>query len=368
MLNKKTILFSGLVAIAVALFFQINVVSESPNDEAEVQVKLPEERASSQPKQVPNKQLLASTNTATKNPPKKPPALSYVDNLKGMKDKNSFHKALLKDNKQQNKYPPYNQSIPTLEQDPIERRYELDIRTVESESGEASLTLWTDKKYYLHGDDVLISAILQDTRGVRIPTRFLGQLIYNETENLQQFEFSDLDQDGVYEYRFKLDPVDNSVEKSALMSGIYKILIINDVNEMVDGVTFILSQPELQLTGNYKDSISSNGNLLIEAEVEVTAKHRFYFQAALYSSTNDPIGSTQFSGELTPGRHWVPLDFDGMMIRDAGEPGPYLLKSISLAKVVLPMQRAPLIYPEFYTQGYNLDQFRSTNYALADPN
>jgi len=365
MLNKKTISFSGLVAIIVVLFFQMGEGSKSLAIDANAQVPLPTEQPSSKPTQIPDTQALSPMNNDTKVIQENIASpLSYVDSLKEMQDKNSFHKALLKDNEQQNKYPPYNQSIPTLEQDPIERRYELDIRTVESENGEASLTLWTDKKYYLHGEEVLVSAILQDSKGVRVPTRFVGQLIYNETQNLQQFEFLDLDQDGIYEHRFKLDPVDDN----ALMSGIYKILIISDANEMVDGVTFILSQPELQLTGNYKDTISSNGNLLIEAEVKVAAKHRFYFQAALYSSTNDPIGSTQFSGELSKGQHWVPLDFDGLMVRDAGEPGPYLLKNISLAKVVLPMQRAPIIYPEYFTQGYNLDQFRDTNYAETNPN
>ena len=54
------------------------------------------------------------------------------------------------------------------------------------------------------------------------------------------------------------------------------------------------------------------------------------------------------------------------MIRDAGEPGPFLLKTISLAKVALPIQRAPLIYPKFYTQDYSVDQFRNTNYAAMD--
>jgi len=365
MLNKKTILFTSLVAMIVALFFLMGEGNKPLNIEANTQVPLPTELPSEVTQSVGNAQPRLLMNNEIKSvPQKKAPPLSYVESLKGMEDKNSFHKALLKDSSQQNKYTPYNQSIPTLEQDPIERRYELDIRTVESESGEANLTLWTDKKYYLHGEEVLVSAILQDAKGVRVPTRFLGQLIYNETQNLQQFEFLDLDLDGIYEFRFKLDPVNNQ----ALMSGIYKILIVNDANEMVDGVTFILSQPELQLTGEYKDTISASGNLLIEAEVEVTAKHRFYFQAALYSSTNDPIGSTQFSGELPKGRHWIPLDFDGLMLRDAGEPGPYLLKSISLAKVVLPMQRAPIIYPEFYTQGYNVDQFRNTNYAEISPN
>jgi len=362
MLNKKIVSLIGAITVSVILFFQLGEGNQLSMINAAEQIPSAEDQYTGKPQQIPSSSLIVPLSTHKNTVVQKPIApISYVDSLKGIEDKNSFHTALLKDNAQQEKYPPYNQRIPTLEQDPIERRYELDVRTVESENGEASLTLWTDKKYYLQGEDVLISAILQDAKGIRISTQFLGQLIYNETQNLQQFEFSDSDQDGIYEHRFKLDPVNNT----ALLSGIYKVLIINDANEMVDGVTFILSEPELQLTGNYKDTITSNGNLLIEAEVEVTAKHRFYFQAALYSSTNDPIGSTQFSGELYPGRHWVPLDFDGLMVRDAEEPGPYLLKSVSLAKVVLPMQRAPIIYPEYYTQGYNVDQFRNTNYKVS---
>jgi len=360
MLNRKMIIFVGVMTGAAILFFPAGEGNKLLNISANEQTPLAESQNAVRPQKIPSQPIIAPAHTLKKSVSNKTiPPLSYVDSIKEMKDKNSFHEALLKDTEQQKKYPPYNQRIPTIEQDPIERRYELDVRTVENESGEANLTLWTDKKYYLHGEDVLISAILQDAKGIRIPTRFMGQLIYNESQNLQQFEFLDLDLDGIYEYRFKLDPVNNQ----ALLSGIYKILIVNNANEMVDGVTFILSQPELQLTGNYKDAVSSNGNLLIEAEVDVAAKHRFYFQAALYSSTNDPIGSTQFSGELPQGRHWVPLSFDGLMVRDAEEPGPYLLKSISLAKVVLPMQRAPIIYPEYYTQGYSLEQFRSTPFT-----
>ena len=282
---------------------------------------------------------------------------SYVDHLKASDDKNSFHEALLKDHDEQNRYQSFNQKIPTIEQDPTERRYELDVRTVESENGEAALTLWTDKKYYLHGDQVVIYVSLEDARGVPIRTDFVGQLLYNETENMQQFTFTDSNQDGIYEYQLTLGQSNGP----SMSAGVYKVLVANQASDIVDAVTFILSQPDLALTGEFKDLIDTEKNLLIETQIEVAAEHRYYFQASLYSSTNDPIGVTQYSGTLSPGLHWIPLEFDGLMIRDADEPGPYLLKSLSMAKVTLPMQRAPLIFPEYYTQGYNVDQFGNTN-------
>jgi hypothetical protein len=289
---------------------------------------------------------------------------SYIQSLKAREDKNSYHEKLLKDHDRHNRYPEYNQRIVSLDTDPIERSYELDQRTAQSEDGEAQLTIWTDKKYYLHGDEVVIYAILEDVRGVPMQTKFVGQLIFDEQKNLQQFEFTDMDLDGVYEHRLTLEQED----KQLMPPGIYKVLIVNETNEMVNAVAFTLSQPELELTGNYQDTIDAQGSLMVQAEVEVTTKQRFYFQASLYSSTNDPIGVTQFSTELAPGRHWVPLSFDGLMIRDAGEPGPYLLKSISLAKVAFPIQKAPLIYPEFYTSGYTVDQFQGANYSAEQIN
>jgi len=368
MLNKKMVSFFVLVAVAAFSFLQVRGQSESFAGAPSKQTQLFEQQKNlvTEPTEVKKGQVASvlptygqvlapeSVSSEIATPP-----LSYIDSIKARAEKNSFHEGLLKDHEQQKKYPPYNQRIPTIEQDPVERRYEIDERTTQNEEGDNHLTIWTDQKYYLSGDEVVISAILQDARGVRLPTTFFGQLIYNETQSLQQFEFLDPDQDGVYEYRLRLD----QSQTPALLAGVYKVLIVNNTNEMVDAASFTLSQPDVQLTGEYKDVISPNGDLIIQAEVNVTSKNQLYFQATLYSSTNDPIGSTQVSGELMPGRHWVSLKFDGLMIRDVGEPGPYLLKSLSLAKVAFPIQRAPLIYPEFYTQGYSVDQFRNTNFA-----
>jgi len=363
MLNTKKIALLSFSALAISSFFFLNENHQPVThlNEFSQTTKVTHLIKPTFAEKVSTKNAL-TTKPALITLKEETPRLSYIDNIKASSDKTSFQEALLKDHQLQSKYPDYNQRITSIELDPIERRYEIDERTTQNEAGDHQLTVWTDKKYYLHGDEVVIFASLEDLRGVRLNTEFLGQLIYNENQSLQQFKFHDADHDGVYEYRLTLEQ--NS--DPSLLAGFYKILIINSTNEMVDAASFTLSQPDIQLTGEYRDLISPSGDLLIQAEMDVATKSRFYFQAALYSSTNDPIGTTQISGDLLPGRHWIDLAFDGLMISDAEEPGPYLLKSISLAKVAFPMQRAPLIYPEFYTQGYSVEQFRNTNYAAAD--
>ena len=71
---------------------------------------------------------------------------------------------------------------------------------------------------------------------------------------------------------------------------------------------------------------------------------------------------TQFTTSLDKGRHWVPLEFYGLMLHDAQVDGPYLLKNLALARVTMPMQRAPLTHPEYFTQAYQRTQFSSVRH------
>ena len=287
---------------------------------------------------------------------------SPIDRIRAIQDKTELHQALLDDNENFTRYPEYNKLITKADKDPTSQRYEIDERTTENKEDKTSLTIWTDKKYYLPGDQATIFASLRDVEGKSVSTQFIGQLIYNEKTNLQTINFSDNNQDGVYEYKLPL--VTSSEQK--IEAGLYKVLIINKTNKLIDAVTFILSKPEIELTGNFEDQVSGNGELLVKAEVAVTARNRFYFQASLYSANKIPIGATQQAVELSPGKHWVTLPFDGAMIRDVGESGPFLLKNLSLAKVTLPLQRAPLIHPEYFTKDYSLDQFKSTQDTQSD--
>jgi Domain of unknown function (DUF4785) C-terminal domain len=287
-----------------------------------------------------------------------PADLNPIARIKAIQEKTALHESLLADHDSFTRYPEYNQKIASSESDPTAVRYEIDERTTIDEEQQASLTIWSDKKYYLHGDQAIVYASLKDAHGRSIPTQFLGQLIFDESQGLQQLEFTDSNHDGIYE-----TPVFLNKEK---LSGLYKVLIVNKHNKLADAVTFTLSEPEIQLSGNYRDTLNAQGNLVIEAEISVSKANRFYVQASLYTENNDPIGTTQYSSDLAAGKHWIPLEFDGLMIHDAQEHGPYLLKNLSLAKVALPIQRAPLENPEFHTQDYSLEQFRASRYASSN--
>jgi hypothetical protein len=287
---------------------------------------------------------------------------SPIDRIRAIQNKSELHQSLIEDNEKFTRYPEYNQVFSGSENDPIVQRYKIDERTTQNKEDASSLTIWSDKKYYLQGDQATIFASLRDAQGRAIPTQFIGQLIYNEKISLQSIEFTDKNQDGIYQHSISL----NITAEQKLAAGLYKVLIVNKTNKVSDAITFILSKPEIELTGNFKDSLSAKGELLIQAEVAVSGKNRFYFQASLYSVNNLSIGSTQVAIELMPGKHWVALPFDGRMIRDVGESGPFMLKNLSLAKVSLPMQRAPMLQPEYFTKDYALDQFHSNQQTEND--
>jgi len=291
---------------------------------------------------------------------KVPPEASMnpLDRIRAIQEKTELHKSVLSDYDTFSRYPASNQRIQEAAQDPLTKRYSIDERTTMSEDKDAALTIWSDKKYYLRGEQVKVFATIQDANGQRVASEFAAQLIFNERQSVHQFDFSDDNQDGVYE----LDFIADQVAGKLLTAGVYKVLVVNKMNELADAVAFILSDPGARFTGNYRDVLTPEGNLRIEAEVDVSVKDRFYFQASLYTELSDPIGSTQATVNLATGMHWVPLDFYGLLIRDAGEQGPYLLKQLSLAKVTLPMQRAPLITPNYYTKPYQLNQFASVRY------
>mgnify|MGYP003671435950 CR=1 FL=1 len=288
--------------------------------------------------------------------------LSPIDRIKAIQNKTELHQSLINDNKEFIRYPEYNKLITMADKDPTAQRYEIDERTTENKEDKTSLTIWTDKKYYLPDDQATIFASLRDAEGKPVSTQFIGQLIYNEKSNLQTINFSDNNQDGIYEFSLSL----TSSNEQKFEAGLYKVLIVNNTNKVMDAVTFVLSKPEIELTGNFRDQVSDKGELLVQAEVTVSALNRFYFQASLYSANKIPIGATQQAIELRPGKHWITLPFDGTMIRDVGESGPFLLKNLSLAKVTLPLQRAPLTHPDYFTKDYSLDQFNSVQEPLDD--
>jgi hypothetical protein len=248
------------------------------------------------------------------------------------------------------RYPPINRRIESLQQDPISQRYATDERSIHNEDSGMAMTIWSDEKYYLPNASVTIFAFLQNSEGQRVDGDFSAIFVDpSKGIEISSFDLSDDQGELLYSATINLG--------QQFTPGIYKVLISDGQSKLTDSLTFTLSRPDIIATGQYRDSIGSSGELVIEMEVEVGKANSFYIQASLYDTMETPIGISEYSRKLTAGRHWLPLSFAGRLLHDVGIQGPYLLKQVSLAKVTMPMQRAPLLQPGYQTEFYNLNDF-----------
>ncbi|AWF79881.1 hypothetical protein BTJ40_03075 [Microbulbifer sp. A4B17] len=277
--------------------------------------------------------------------------------IQSLPNKTELHESLLSDMARFHRYPPENRAIKTPEQDPITQTFAVDERTTHSEEGD-SLTLWTDEKFYLRGDIIRVFAYQADSDGDRVSAELTALLVYEDQEVVGTLAFSDSDGDLIYEVLMEA----GSFNGQALEAGIFKVIVDTDIDGLRDAAAFTLSEDTGSYTGSLRDSVTADGNLLIEAEVEISRDGRYYFQGSLYNDDQSPIGTTQNAFELTVGRHWVPLEFYGLLIRDAGQDGPYLVKQLSIARVTVPMARDSAFEPGYYTERYSLDQFTDIPY------
>lgn len=258
--------------------------------------------------------------------------------------KTELHRSLLSDLARHHRYPPENRAIKNPTQDPISQTHGIERRTTRGEDG-AALTLWTERKFYLRGDEVRVHAYLTRPDQGRVAADFRALLVYDDRRIVAELALEDGDGDRIYEVVLEAGIHGGET----LPAGIYKVVVDSDIDGLRDAVAFTLSEDVGRYTGALRDSVTAGGNLLIEAQVEVARAARYYFRASLYNNPESPIGSSQYAAELAPGRHWVPLEFYGLMIRDRGQDGPYLVKQLSLARVAVPLARGGVFEAGYYT-------------------
>ena len=95
---------------------------------------------------------------------------------------------------------------------------------------------------------------------------------------------------------------------------------------------FLYSRPHARLTGRYRDSIR-NGSLVIEAQVEVREAGRFHLAGTLATLQGSPVGTAQAAQRLEPGKHWIALEFYGLMFHDRQVEGQFRLASLAFSTV-----------------------------------
>lgn len=367
---KSVLLILVLIPPAILAFIQSMPADNISN--AKNLLPLPQHADSTVETESIEKDLTVSLAANRIEQPEKsaePPALTGIDRLKAMVSKTELQAAVLHDHDQYQRYPPENYRIESPHQDPITQRYAIDQRTTMTEDHSLGITVWTDQKFYLAGDTIEIYALIENAKGEKLASSLITSVVFQQKEISKKLEFT-RQQDATYKASIELTSESENPLAQSMMNqpGIYKVLIASPQHELQDAVTFTLSQPDIVLTGNYKDRITSQGDLIIEAEVETFSSQRFYIQASLYSSTQLPVGSSQFSQTLNQGTHWIPLTFAGRLMHDSEESGPYILKQVSLAKVSMPMQRAPAVMPEYQTEAYALSEFSEQTYAESSLN
>lgn len=114
-------------------------------------------------------------------------------------------------------------------------------------------------------------------------------------------------------------------------------------------------RPAARLSGSYRDRLDG-GDLVIDAELEVASPGRFHLEATLYSEDGrTAIAWAQHTAELTPGRHWLPLRFHGLILHERRIDGPYLLRFVSLAQI--PGTQVELVENALFTRPYEHTAF-----------
>jgi hypothetical protein len=79
-----------------------------------------------------------------------------------------------------------------------------------------------------------------------------------------------------------------------------------------------------RFTRHFRDDVRG-GSLVVEVGIDVREAGFYRIDANLRDASGAPVAWAAFKGELLPSNGFVPLEFFGKAIRDAGVGGPYTL-------------------------------------------
>lgn len=165
--------------------------------------------------------------------------------------------------------------------------------------------------------------------------------------------------DGIYSASFTLDP---AYRPDMGYAETYSVIVSAEdrSGETVRAVGgFLYSRPAARLTGAFRDRLV-DGDLVIEAEVDVAEEGRFHLMGTLASARGEALVSAQSASVLAPGRHWMALDFYGLALSERKASGPLRLESVTLTTANgMPNALGPVIEKAYRTAAYRPSDFHS---------
>lgn len=280
----------------------------------------------------------------------------------------SFARTTAAEYRKRARYPRWSQPIEGLD-DPLL----LDQQAVPATStagDEPTLTAFAAQQSFESPEAVTLYAQLSNG-GTRVASHSVrGTVLDDQQQTVCQIVYNDEgrggdEQAGDHLYTARLTVADDLPDATAA----YKVTvraISQERQERTAVAPFVYSRPEVRLTGSYRDAAQA-GDLTVDAEVDVSANGRFHLEGTLYSADGQqPLAWAQHTIELPPGKHWVPLRFYGLILRERGIDGPYLVRSVALSTLTqLPVAKNRLVENAHVTGRYAANSF--TDRPFDDP-
>src|SRR5262245_40824911 len=269
------------------------------------------------------------------------------------------------------RYPRWAQPLAPDEPDPIVRDREISPVEARGRDGvEPTLVVFPAAMSFETPEPAVVFARLT-TRGRPAPAREIrGTLTTEALTPIGEVVFHDdgldgdaVPGDGTYTTVVPGDGLASGLSTSYLVQ---VRAVLSGEDERKAATSFLYAAPNAQLTGNYRESVV-DGSLVVGAEIEVTEAGRFHVEATLYGSDGETkIAWAQVAERFEPGTHWLDLTYYGLLLRERGIDGPYVLRYVALSTTTeMPNAKNRVAENAYRTRSYPAASF--TDRPFNDP-
>jgi hypothetical protein len=145
------------------------------------------------------------------------------------------------------------------------------------------------------------------------------------------------------------------------------VAVLGGDDDRRGATSFMYASPHGQLTGNYRDALV-DGSLVVGVEIDVTEAGRFHVEATLYGPGGvEKVAWAQAAQWLEPGTHWLDLSYYGLILRERGIDGPYVLRWVALSTTTeMPNAKNRVVESPYATGPYSVTAFTDQPYDDPD--
>lgn len=241
-----------------------------------------------------------------------------------------------------------------------ERKYTVKKQLISSvETPGLQARSWPNRNYnYLPGQTPSIS--IQVLQNGKLIQANIEAKLYDEKNQLikkillknnggltYHSEFKNLEE-GSYFLKYKASPKGNGGIVQAVQS--------------VE--SFKVLKQNISFEGKMKDYLTPEGNLMIEAYIDVLEDGNYILESVCYNSKDLPVALAERIFTLKKGKQWVKYDYHGYIFTHAKEEGKFQIKHLSISRVAenLKVNAGKPFNPKHKTSSYEQIQFNKNSF------